>query len=89
MNASVERHMLLADIIFGFKVQQEVDQARHMSPLPGHSLIVWKGPGSNLGQDKKIVICDRFNEEYVQVSIQIYQQLYLLIKSIFVANNCE
>ena len=30
-----------------------MDHARHMSPLLVHALIVWTGPGSNPGRDKK------------------------------------
>ena len=88
-NASVVRHILLANVIYGDEIQRKVDQASHMSPLQGHSLIVCTGPGSNLGLDKKFLTCVLLDEEYEQVCTHIYQQLYLLIKSIFVSKKFE
>ena len=55
----------------------------------GHSLLVCREPQFESRWRQKIVTCFLFNEENVLICIQIYQQLYLLIKSIFVSNNCE
>jgi hypothetical protein len=44
MDASIERHMVLANVIYSVEIKQNVDQASHMSPLQGCALIVWIGP---------------------------------------------
>jgi len=41
-NASVVRHILLANVIYGDAIQRKVDQASHMSPLQAIPLLFAK-----------------------------------------------